>query len=104
MTLDRKWFLKALGVQQFHKLLAGFDDKSAQAVCTFVYCEGPRCEPIVFQGRTDVRQSSIPSFDRAHISLASLTRRCRARSCPREDLKTSVSELVPLSRVDRASE
>jgi len=54
----RKWFLKALGVQQFHKLLAGFDDKSAQAVCTFAYCEGPGKEPIVFQGRTDVSYMS----------------------------------------------
>lgn len=41
-------------MQQFHKLLAGFDDKSAQAVCTFAYCEGPGHEPIVFQGRTEV--------------------------------------------------
>ncbi|KAK5716328.1 nucleoside triphosphate pyrophosphohydrolase ham1 [Elasticomyces elasticus] len=48
-----KWFLEALGVAQFHKLLAGFDDKSAQAICTFAYCEGPGHEPIVFQGRTD---------------------------------------------------
>ncbi|GIZ47116.1 hypothetical protein CKM354_001021600 [Cercospora kikuchii] len=47
-----KWFLKALGVQEFHKLLAGFEDKSAQAVCTFAYCEGPGKDPIVFQGRT----------------------------------------------------
>lgn len=54
MKSCRKWFLKALGVEQFHKLLAGFDDKSAQAVCTFAYCEGPGKEPIVFQGRTDV--------------------------------------------------
>ena len=45
--------MKALGVKQFHKLLAGFEDKSAQAVCTFAYCEGPGHEPIVFQGRTD---------------------------------------------------
>ncbi|KAK6435768.1 nucleoside triphosphate pyrophosphohydrolase ham1 [Oleoguttula sp. CCFEE 5521] len=47
-----KWFLKALGVQQFHKLLAGFEDKSAQAVCTFAYCEGPGKEVLIFQGRT----------------------------------------------------
>ncbi|CAK1366535.1 unnamed protein product [Cercospora beticola] len=55
--LYRKWFLKALGVQEFHKLLAGFEDKSAQAVCTFAYCEGPGKEPIVFQGRTAVSVS-----------------------------------------------
>lgn len=43
----------ALGASQMHKLLAGFDDKSAQAVCTFAYCAGPGHEPVLFQGRTD---------------------------------------------------
>lgn len=33
-------------------MLVGFEDKSAQAICTFVYCEGPGHEPIIFQGRT----------------------------------------------------
>ena len=55
----RKWFLKALGVKEFHKLLAGFEDKSAQAVCTFAYCEGPGKEPIVFQGRTEVSSATV---------------------------------------------
>ena len=57
--LFRKWFLKSLGASQFHKLIAGFEDKSAQAVCTFAYCEGPGSEVVIFQGRTEVRQ--IPS-------------------------------------------
>ena len=35
-------------------MLAGFEDKSAQAVCTFAYSKGPGHEPIIFQGRTDV--------------------------------------------------
>jgi len=43
----------ALGPLQLHKLLQGFEDKSAQAVCTFGYCEGPGHEPVLFQGRTD---------------------------------------------------
>lgn len=43
----------SLGPLELHKMLAGFDDKSAQAVCTFGYCEGPGHEPITFQGRTD---------------------------------------------------
>ncbi|KAI9661654.1 MAG: nucleoside triphosphate pyrophosphohydrolase ham1 [Bathelium mastoideum] len=47
-----KWFLKALGPHDLHKLLAGFEDKSAQAVCTFAYSKGPDHEPIIFQGRT----------------------------------------------------
>ncbi|KAF1813131.1 Ham1-like protein [Eremomyces bilateralis CBS 781.70] len=48
-----KWFMLNLGVQDLHKLLAGFEDKSAQAICTFAYCEGPGHDPIIFQGRTD---------------------------------------------------
>ncbi|KAH7553183.1 hypothetical protein BM1_08156 [Bipolaris maydis] len=48
-----KWFMLSLGPLNLHKLLAGFDDKSAQAVCTFGYCEGPGHEAILFQGRTD---------------------------------------------------
>jgi inosine triphosphate pyrophosphatase len=43
----------SLGAPQLHKLLAGFDDKSAQAVCTFAYCAGPGDKPVLFQGRTD---------------------------------------------------
>ncbi|KAF2490335.1 inosine triphosphate pyrophosphatase [Lophium mytilinum] len=48
-----KWFMLALGPQNLHKMLDGFENKSTQAVCTFAYCEGPDAEPIVFQGRTD---------------------------------------------------
>jgi inosine triphosphate pyrophosphatase len=43
----------SIGAAQLHKMLEGFDDKSAQAVCTFGYCEGPGHEPVLFQGRTD---------------------------------------------------
>lgn len=84
---NRKWFLKALGVKEFHKLLAGFEDKSAQAVCTFAYCEGPGKEPIVFQGRTEV--SSLFHFQCGveHISLML----GRARLCHVVDRRTLVS-------------
>ncbi|KAI4186433.1 MAG: hypothetical protein L6R41_003480 [Letrouitia leprolyta] len=47
----RKWFLQALGHQGLNNLLAAYDDKGAQAVCTFAYCEGPVQEPIIFEGR-----------------------------------------------------
>jgi len=49
-----KWFLEALGHEGLNNLLAAYPDKSAQAVCTFAYCEGPGHKPIIFQGRTDV--------------------------------------------------
>jgi inosine triphosphate pyrophosphatase len=45
--------MQALGASQLHKMLEGFEDKSAQAVCTFGYCAGPGHEPVLFQGRTD---------------------------------------------------
>jgi inosine triphosphate pyrophosphatase len=51
---NSKWFLQALGLQGLNDMLTGFPDKSAQAVGTFAYCEGPGHEPIIFQGRTDV--------------------------------------------------
>ncbi|KAE8228638.1 hypothetical protein CF326_g6422 [Tilletia indica] len=47
-----KDFLKKLGHEGLNNLLAAYPDKSAEAVCTFAYCESSSSEPIVFQGRT----------------------------------------------------
>ncbi|KAI9677565.1 MAG: nucleoside triphosphate pyrophosphohydrolase ham1 [Caeruleum heppii] len=49
-----KWFLqnKSVGLEGLNNLLAAYDDKSAEAVCTFAYSAGPGHEPIIFQGRT----------------------------------------------------
>ncbi|PKS05217.1 hypothetical protein jhhlp_008588 [Lomentospora prolificans] len=49
-----KWFLRDLGNEGLSKLLAGFPDKSAEAVCTFAYSPGPGHNPRLFQGRTIV--------------------------------------------------
>ncbi|XP_065837888.1 inosine triphosphate pyrophosphatase-like [Oscarella lobularis] len=35
-----KWFLQKLGHDGLNKMLVGFDDKTANAVCTFAYCSG----------------------------------------------------------------
>ncbi|KAI8866571.1 putative inosine triphosphate pyrophosphatase [Ramicandelaber brevisporus] len=48
-----KWFLESLGHDGLNKMLAGFEDKSAYALCTFAYCEGPGKEAILFEGKTD---------------------------------------------------
>ncbi|XP_023015735.1 inosine triphosphate pyrophosphatase [Leptinotarsa decemlineata] len=49
-----KWFLEKMGPEGLHKMLHGFEDKSAQAVCTFAYHPGgEKDEVILFQGRTD---------------------------------------------------
>ncbi|KAL4433779.1 hypothetical protein ABPG75_000220 [Micractinium tetrahymenae] len=50
-----KWFLQKLGHDGLNRMLAGFDDKSAYAQCTFAYTPGPGCDPVVFVGRTDGR-------------------------------------------------
>ncbi|KAB8232175.1 inosine triphosphate pyrophosphatase-like protein [Aspergillus alliaceus] len=47
-----KSFLDALGHEGLNKMLDSFDDKSAEAVCTFAFSDGPGAEPILFQGRT----------------------------------------------------
>ncbi|EAU84251.2 inosine triphosphate pyrophosphatase [Coprinopsis cinerea okayama7 len=47
-----KYFLEALGHEGLNKMLAGFEDKTADAICTFAYSAGPGTEPIIFEGRT----------------------------------------------------
>lgn len=46
--------MAAIGHTGLNNMLAAYSDKSAQAVCTFAYCEGIGHEPILFQGRTEV--------------------------------------------------
>ncbi|KAH8703532.1 inosine triphosphate pyrophosphatase-like protein [Talaromyces proteolyticus] len=48
-----KSFLDALGLEGLNKMLDGFNDRTAEAVCTFAFCNGPGAEPILFQGRTE---------------------------------------------------
>ena len=50
--------METLGSQSLHKLLEGFADKSAVAICIFAYCEGPQDEPKIFEGRTNVNQDN----------------------------------------------
>lgn len=54
VTMSSKWFLQKLGTEGLAKLVDGFSDKSAEAVCTFAYSPGPGLEPVLFQGRTKV--------------------------------------------------
>ncbi|XP_023616048.1 inosine triphosphate pyrophosphatase isoform X2 [Myotis lucifugus] len=51
-----KWFLEKLKPEGLHQLLAGFEDKSAYALCTFAFSTGNASEPVrLFRGRTSVR-------------------------------------------------
>jgi len=48
-----KWFLEKLGPEGLHKMLDGWEDKSAEAVCTFAYHSGETDDKVLlFQGRT----------------------------------------------------
>lgn len=47
-----KWFVQGVGLQGLVDMLYKFEDKSAKAVCTFGYCEGPGSEVRLFQGVT----------------------------------------------------
>lgn len=49
-----KWFLEALGHDGLNKLVEPYEDRSAQAVCTFAFSYGPGQEVFLFQGRTEV--------------------------------------------------
>ncbi|XP_026756001.2 inosine triphosphate pyrophosphatase [Galleria mellonella] len=51
-----KWFLEKLEPEGLYKLLTGWEDKSAEAVCTFAYCPGNEAckdlDVVIFQGKT----------------------------------------------------
>ncbi|XP_071947293.1 inosine triphosphate pyrophosphatase-like isoform X1 [Antedon mediterranea] len=47
-----KWFLEKLGPEGLHRMLTGWEDKSAYALCTFAYCSGPGEEVQLFHGKT----------------------------------------------------
>ncbi|KAK6457056.1 inosine triphosphate pyrophosphatase [Scheffersomyces xylosifermentans] len=47
-----KWFVQSVGLQGLVDMLYKFEDKSANAICTFGYCEGPGKEVKLFQGIT----------------------------------------------------
>ncbi|CAG9771212.1 unnamed protein product [Ceutorhynchus assimilis] len=49
-----KWFLEKLGPEGLYTLLTGYEDKSAEAVCTFAYHSDENGDKVVlFQGRTE---------------------------------------------------
>lgn len=48
-----KWFLDKLGPEGLHTMLAGFEDKTAEAVCTFAFYSGEPGEEVqIFKGIT----------------------------------------------------
>lgn len=46
-----KWFVKAIGLTGLVDMLYKFENKGANAICTFGFCE-PGKDPILFQGIT----------------------------------------------------
>lgn len=51
-----KWFLAKLGPAGLYRLLHGFEDKSAYALCTVSYSSGDPSDPVaLFEGRVDGR-------------------------------------------------
>ncbi|XP_018115258.1 inosine triphosphate pyrophosphatase isoform X1 [Xenopus laevis] len=48
-----KWFLEKIKPEGLHRMLEGFEDKSAIALCTFAYCNGnPDDTVLLFRGKT----------------------------------------------------
>jgi len=46
-------FLEKLGPENLHKLLDGFEDKSAKAICTLGFARDENSDVILFQGITE---------------------------------------------------
>eukprot|EP00096_Caligus_rogercresseyi_P010642 TRINITY_DN3962_c0_g4_i1.p1 TRINITY_DN3962_c0_g4~~TRINITY_DN3962_c0_g4_i1.p1 ORF type:complete len:188 (+),score=69.48 TRINITY_DN3962_c0_g4_i1:44-607(+) len=45
-----KWFMEEIGAEGLHKMLQGFEDKSAVAICSFAYSNGPEHPVDVIEG------------------------------------------------------
>ena len=78
----RKWFLEALGHKGLNNLLAAYEDKTAEAITTFAYSAGPGNEPLVFEGRVQVRMLG-PNLGR-HKSCWSMKLTCAGQDCTSE--------------------
>ncbi|KAI3428210.1 hypothetical protein D9Q98_006590 [Chlorella vulgaris] len=48
-----KQFLQKLGHDGLNRMLQGFEDQGAVAMCTVAYCAGPGCTPVVVVGKTE---------------------------------------------------
>ncbi|PWY98590.1 putative HAM1-protein [Testicularia cyperi] len=48
-----KDFMKTIGHDGLNKMLDGFDDRTASAICTFAYSPGPGQEVLIFEGKTE---------------------------------------------------
>ena len=63
----RKWFLESVGHDGLNRMLDGFNDRSAYALCTFAFSRGPGTEPILFEGRTEVDPNGMAMFWFFHV-------------------------------------
>lgn len=79
-----------------NKLLAPYEDKRADAVCTFAFSMGPTSEPLIFQGRLEVRiQFEMLNIEHCTNSLH------RARLFPQEVPPSLVRTMEEESRFTR---
>ncbi|XP_029474836.1 inosine triphosphate pyrophosphatase isoform X2 [Rhinatrema bivittatum] len=63
-----KWFLGNLKPEGLHRMLAGFEDKSAYALCTFAFSTGNPEDPVqLFRGKTSVRRD-VQRYEELHLS------------------------------------
>jgi inosine triphosphate pyrophosphatase len=48
-----KWFLDAIKAEGLAKMLDGYDDKSAKAICNISFLLNDHCDPIIFTGNVN---------------------------------------------------
>ena len=70
-----KFFMKACGNEGLHRMLAGFEDRSAYCQCVLGFSPGPGAEPRLWVGRTDGRDRAAER--RGRLRLGRLLRPAR---------------------------
>ena len=71
MIINNVRLLLCFFFEGLNNLLCGYEDKSAYALCTIAFCEGPGKEVKLFRGKTNVSGFEVV-FDRGlSLSLSS---------------------------------
>jgi inosine/xanthosine triphosphate pyrophosphatase family protein len=85
-----KWFLEKLGHDGLNKLLVGWEDKSARAICTFAFTTGPGEPVILFPGIVEVRARRRNLCSEAHWLVGCAGAHCASSRLARLWLGRSV--------------
>lgn len=101
-----KWFLKAIGIEGLHKILAGYEDKSAEAVCIYalmddeskiVFCKGSVSGKITSPRGASWGWDPIFQEDRSCMTYGEMDSAMKAKFSHRSNAITVLSKYITIA-------